>query len=171
MSITLYHASVPVFSQMLTSLSGLLGKAEAFAAARKIDGAVLLGSRLAPDMFPLTRQVQVAADFAKGASARLAGVEVPKYADDEATIAELKGRIDKTLAFIGGLDRAAIAAADDRDVTITLRGAPLTFKGRPYLLHFALPNFYFHHAMAYAILRENGVDLGKGDYMGAPPTM
>lgn len=169
MSIPLSAVAVPVFSQMLGALSGLIDKAEAFASERKIDPKAILESRLSPDMFAFTRQVQIACDFAKGASARLAGVEVPSYADDEASFADLKARIVKTLAFISGLDAKAIDAGETRDVTIRLRGEPVTFVGRPYLVHFATPNFYFHVSMAYAILRELGVPVGKADYMGKPP--
>ncbi|MCZ0735697.1 DUF1993 domain-containing protein [Phreatobacter sp. AB_2022a] len=169
MTTKLSDLSVPIFVQMLTSLSALLDKAATFAEAKKIDAKVLLESRLAPDMFPFTRQVQLATDFAKGPCARLAGMEPPKYPDVETTIAELKGRIAKTIAFVTGLDKAVIDAADDKDVTITIGGQPMTFKGKAYLAHMALPNFYFHVTMAYAILRENGLDIGKRDYVGKLP--
>jgi hypothetical protein len=157
----MYDASVPVFRQMLGSLSAILAKAETHAQEKKIEQA-LLQARLFPDMFPLVRQVQVAADFAKGACARLAGVEVPRYDDTEATLAELQQRIAKTLAFIDSLPQDAIAESAARDITTSAR----QFKGQPYLLHYALPNFYFHTTTAYAILRHNGVEIGKKDYVG-----
>lgn len=169
MTTKLSDLSVPIFVQMLTSLSALLDKAAAFAEARKIDPKVLLESRLAPDMFQLTRQVQLATDFAKGAAGRLAGVELPKYPDVETTIEELKQRIQTTIGFVSGLDRAAIDAGADRDVTLPIGGKPMTFKGQAYLAHLALPNFYFHCTTAYAILRHNGVEVGKRDFVGKPP--
>lgn len=161
--------AVPVFTQMLDALSALLDKAEAFAAERKIEPKAILEARLAPDMFTFTRQVQIAADFAKGASARLAGVDVPSYADDEASFADLKARIAKTLAFIRGLDSAAIDAGATRTITLKLRSGELNFQGQPYLIHFATPNFYFHLSMAYALLRELGLPIGKADFMGKAP--
>ena len=167
MTISMYDASVPVFKQMLGSLSAILDKAEAYATARKIDPAALLQARLYPDMFPLTRQVQIAADFAKGACARLAGVEVPRYDDNEASFADLKQRIAKTIAFIEGLPREAIAHSEDRDITLTVAGNPMEFKGQAYLLHWALSNFYFHATTAYGILRHNGLEIGKRDFIGA----
>jgi hypothetical protein len=166
MSLSMFDASVPVFRQMLGSLSAILDRAESHAAARKIQPSVLLQSRLYPDMFPLVRQVQIAADFAKGACARLAGAEVPRYEDTEQTFAELKERIAKTLAFIDGLPRDAIASSEGRDVSITIAGNPREFKGQAYLLHYALPNFYFHTTTAYAILRHNGIEIGKRDFIG-----
>ncbi|GAB3472811.1 DUF1993 domain-containing protein [Massilia terrae] len=166
MSISMYEAAVPVFRQMLESLSAVLDKAEAHAAARKIDTAALLQARLYPDMFPLTRQVQIAADFAKGASARLAGVEVPRYDDTEQTFGELKQRIAKTLAFIDTLPREAIEHSEEREINLTVGGNPMQFKGQQYLLRYALPNFYFHTTTAYAILRHNGVEIGKRDFIG-----
>jgi hypothetical protein len=165
MSLTMYEASVPVFRQMLASLSAVLAKAEAHAQDKKIEPA-LLQARLFPDMFPLVRQVQVAADFAKGACARLAGVEVPRYDDNEATLAELQQRIAKTLAFIDSLPHDAIAASADRDITTSSGPNMRHFKGQAYLLHYALPNFYFHTTTAYAILRHNGVEIGKRDFIG-----
>jgi hypothetical protein len=162
----MYDASVPVFRQMLGSLSAILDQAENHAAARKIQPSVLLQARLYPDMFPLARQVQIAADFAKGACARLAGAEVPRYEDTEQTFGELKERIARTLAFIEGLPREAIASSEGREISITIAGNPREFKGQPYLLHYALPNFYFHTTTAYAILRHNGLEIGKRDFIG-----
>ncbi|HEY2396353.1 MAG TPA: DUF1993 family protein [Rudaea sp.] len=167
MQITMYDTLVPTANRMLGNLSTFLDKAEAFAAAKKIDAAVLLNSRLAPDMFPLTRQVQIAADMVKGAAARLSGAEVPKYEDNEATIAELKARIAKTLAFVNGIDAAKFGGSEDRDVTLQARTGDRHFKGLTYLRDYVLPNVYFHTTTTYAILRHNGVELGKNDFMGA----
>lgn len=167
MSITMYQACVPTFVQMLNSLSAVLNKGEAHAAARKIDPQVMLGYRLAPDMFPLARQVQLASDFAKGAVARLAGVEVPKYEDDEKTFAELQARIAKTLKFVQGFRAGNIDGSEDRDISITLGGKPREFKGQKYLVHHVLPNFFFHVTTAYDILRHAGVEIGKRDFMGS----
>ena len=166
MTISLFQASVPVIQKSLTALKGVLAKGAAHAQAKKIDESVMLTSRLYPDMFPLTRQVQIAADFGKGPVARLAGVEVPKYDDTEATFAELAARIDKTLAFVGTFTAAQIDGQEDRDIQLTIAGNPVNFKGQQYLLHFAMPNLYFHMSMAYAILRHNGVDVGKRDFIG-----
>ncbi|MFY7962413.1 MAG: DUF1993 domain-containing protein [Elsteraceae bacterium] len=166
MTISMYQASVPVFQQGLAALSGVLDKAAAHAAARKIDPAVLLQTRLFPDMFPLSRQVQIAADFAKGCPARLAGVENPSYADEEKTIDDLKARLDKVGAFLKTLTPAQIDGSETRDITLKIGGNDMTFKGQTYLLHFALPNFYFHSTAAYAILRSSGVEIGKRDFIG-----
>ena len=166
MTISMYQASVPVFQKSLTALKGVLAKGAAHALDKKIDESVFLGSRLAPDMFPLTRQVQIAADFGKGPVARLAGVELPKYEDIETTFASLAARIDKTLAFISTFKAEQIDGQEDRDIELTIAGKPVVFKGQPYLLHFALPNLYFHMSMSYAILRHNGVDIGKRDFVG-----
>ncbi|HEY1979534.1 MAG TPA: DUF1993 domain-containing protein [Xanthobacteraceae bacterium] len=164
------QASLPVFEMNLNALSGILDKAEAFAAAKKIDDAVLLQSRLAPDMFNLTRQVQVATDGARRGAARLAGVEAPKVEDNETTIAQLKDRIAKAVAYIKTLDRKAIDASADREITFPLGPEKKGhMKGDDYLNHFVLPNFYFHCTAAYAILRHSGVDVGKRDFLGAIP--
>jgi uncharacterized protein len=168
-SLSMYQASVPVLIQHLTALTSVLDKADAFAAAKKIDPSVLLNARLAPDMFPLTRQVQIACDFAKGVAGRLAAVDLPAYDDTEKSIPELKARVKKTVDFLQGLKPTQIDGSEDRTVEIKMAGKPVTFKGQPYLVHFAMPNFFFHLAMAYGILRHNGVDLGKRDYMGAVP--
>ena len=166
MSISMYQASVPVFIRILTNLSGILDKAAADAEARKIDPAVFLNARLAPDMFTFTRQLQIAADFAKGASARLAGQEVPKYEDDEKTIAELKARIAKTIAFVKTLTAAQIDGSEDREIVLVQGDKTRTFKGQAYLLEYAFAHFYFHATTAYAILRHNGVPVGKKDFVG-----
>ena len=167
MAISMYQASVPAFLQMLNSLSTILEKAEAFAAERKIDPAVLLGYRLAPDMFALTRQVQIATDQAKGCCARLAGVEVPKYADDESTFADLRARIARTIEFVQGFEPGDIDGSEEREIAITAGGRELRFKGQEYLVSFVLPNFYFHVTTAYAILRHCGLPIGKRDFLGA----
>ena len=166
MSFGMFAASVPAFLQMLKNLSAILDKAEAFAAEREIEPEVLLNWRLASDMFPLTRQVQIAADFAKGTTARLAGAEVPKYADDETTFAALKARIAKTVKFVEGFKPKDIDGSETRDITLTVGGQDMHFKGEPYLVHFALPNFYFHATTAYDILRSCGVEIGKRDFIG-----
>ncbi len=167
MSLSMYDASIPVFKQVLTSLSAILDKAEAHAAEKKIDPNALLQARLFPDMFPFTRQIQVAADFAKGASARLAGVDVPKYDDTEQSMADLKERIAKTLAFIDSLPQAQIEGSEQRDISTSSGPNAKQFKGQVYLLHYALPHFYFHATTAYAILRHNGVEVGKKDFIGS----
>jgi uncharacterized protein len=167
MSISMYQAAVPAFLQMLHSLSAVLDKAEAHAAERKIDQAVLLQYRLAPDMFPLICQVQIATDLAKGCCARLAGVDVPTYADDETTFTDLRARIARTVEFVRGFRPEQIDGSEERDLTITAGSRQLQFKGQQYFLHFALPNFYFHTTAAYAILRHCGVPIGKRDFLGA----
>lgn len=168
MTISMYSASVPVFKQMLGSLDGLLAKAAAHAGERKIDPPALLQARLFPDMFALTRQVQVACDFAKSVPARLAGVEVPSYEDNEQGFDELRARIATTLAFIEGLEPALFVGSEQR--AIVLRpGTPKerTLDGQTYLLSYGLPQFFFHVTTAYALLRHNGVEVGKRDFMGS----
>ena len=166
MSLTMYSASVPVFVRMLGNLSSWIDKAEAYAQARKFEASVFLGARLAPDMLPFTKQIQIACDGAKFGVARLSGVEAPKFADDEATIGELRERIAKTLAFIESVPAGQIDGTDDKDITVPLRGGPLVMKGEAYLKHFVLPNLFFHVTTAYALLRHNGVELGKTDFLG-----
>jgi len=167
MSLSMYQASVPVFLQMLNNLSGILDKAEAYVGNHEIDAEVLLNYRLAPDMFPFVRQIQIAADLAKGAAARLAGVQVPKHDDTEMSLADLKARITNTATFVQSIQPSDIDGSEDRDITLTLGEHTLSFKGQPYLLHFVLPNFYFHCTTAYDILRHCGVELGKQDFIGA----
>jgi hypothetical protein len=167
MPLSMYQASVPAFVRMLTNLQAILDKAAAHVAARKIEPAVLLNTRLYPDMFPLVRQVQLAADFAKGAGARLAGSEVPKYPDSEASFEELKARIAKTIDFLKGLKPTQIDGSEGREITLPIGGESLAFKGQAYLINFALPNFYFHITTAYAILRHCGVEIGKRDFIGS----
>lgn len=168
MTMSMYRASVPVFLQMLPALSAVLDKAAAHAAAKKIDPQVFVDSRLYPDMFPLSRQVQIATDFAKGACARLAGVEPPKYADTERTLDDLKARIARTVDFIKEFKPAQIDGSEERDISLVLGGQPQKFKGENYLTGLVLPNFFFHVTTAYAILRHNGVELGKQDFIRAP---
>jgi hypothetical protein len=166
MSFAFHQAAVPPILQILTSLSAILDKAAKHCEARKIDPAVLLNFRLAPDMFPLTRQVQIMTDQAKGMAARLAGLEVPAYADTEASFADLRARIAKTTDFVKSVDRAAIDAGADRAVTLKAGNTELKFTGRDYLTSFVFPNFYFHATTAYDILRHCGVELGKRDFLG-----
>jgi hypothetical protein len=168
MNLSMYQASAPRFVNMLNNLSVLLDKAQAHAEARKIDPAALTTFRLYPDMFPLTRQVQIACDAAKGAVARLAGVDIPKHEDTEQTFADLKARIAKTVEFIRSVAASKVDGSEERAVTLKLRGQDTTFKGAEYLLGFAWPNFYFHVTTVYNILRHNGVELGKRDFLGSP---
>jgi uncharacterized protein len=165
MSPAMYNASVPVFRQMLSALAAIIDKTTAHAEAKKIDPAVFVTARLYPDMFPFTKQITVATDFAKGASARLAGIEVPKFEDSEGSLGEAKARLQKTQDFLATLKPAQFDGAETRDITIQLRGTPTIFKGQPYLLHYAMPNFYFHTTTAYAILRHNGIEIGKPDFV------
>ena len=166
MTLSMYQASVPVFQRTLGALDAILDKAVAYAEERKIDPAVLLSARLYPDMFALTRQVQIATDHAKGAPARLAGVAVPSFEDNDKTFPELKARIGKTLNFIGTLKPGQIDGSEARDISLKAGPQELSFKGQDYLLFFALPNFYFHATTAFAILRHNGVSIGKLDFLG-----
>jgi len=168
MQISMYQASAPRFANMLKNLSAILDKAAAHAAARKIEPQVLTGMRLYPDMFPLARQVQIATDTAKGAVARLAGAEPPKYEDSETTLDELKARIAKTIAFIDGFKPAQIDGSEDRPIALKLGQLEVKWTGIQYLLGFALPNFYFHVVTTYDLLRHAGVEIGKRDYIGNP---
>lgn len=166
MSISMHALSVPFFSQSLANLSHVLAKGEASAGERKIDPAVLVNARLAPDMHPLKRQVQIATDNAKGACARLAGVDIPSFPDAEETFAELQTRIAAIKAFIDGLDPAGFEGAKDRDISLKFGPQSLDFKGLQYLQFFAVPNFLFHVVTTYDILRHNGVPLGKSTFFG-----
>ena len=167
MPISMYQTSAPRFIHMLKNLSTLLDKAQAHADARKIDVLALTSFRLYPDKLPMTRQVQIACDTAKGAMARLSGVEAPKHEDTEQTLAELKARIAKTIAFIETISPVQVDGTEEKDITLKIGGKDMTFKGMPYLLGFAYPNFYFHITTAYNMLRHNGVELGKRDFLGA----
>lgn len=168
MSLSMYDASLPLFIRMLGNLSAILHKAEAYAAERKIEPGVLLNARLAPDMYPLVRQVQIASDGVKGCAARLAGIDIPSYADSESSFAELQARIAKTQAFLGSVTAAQLEGSEGKSITLNFPGMELKFTGQEYLLHFVLPNFYFHLTTAYAILRHNGLDIGKMDFLGRP---
>ncbi|MGH8677702.1 MAG: DUF1993 domain-containing protein [Burkholderiales bacterium] len=166
MAISMYQVSVPVVLKTLGNLAAILDKAEAFAAAKKVDPSVLLGYRLAPDMLNFTRQVQIASDHGKRAPARLAGVEPPAYEDNESSFADLKARIDKTVAFIKTLKPGQIDGSETREIALKVGGIDQTLSGQTYLLHNALPNFFFHVTTAYAILRHCGVEIGKNDFIG-----
>lgn len=168
MTIDLYEATVPLLLHHLASLGKLLDRAAESAQARGFDAGNLLRARLAPDMFDLTRQVQIATDLAKGCGARLAGVPVPSYPDVETTLPELQARLARTREFLASLDRAAIAGAEERAISITIPGRTLEFTGKHYAFTWVWPNFYFHYTMAYALMRHNGVAIGKADFLGAP---
>ncbi len=168
MAISMYEASIPRFGAMLKNLAAILAKAEAHAAARKIDPLAFTQARLFPDMLPFTRQVQIACDTAKGAAARLAGIENPKHEDTEATFAELQSRIRKVLAFLDTVKREQVDGSEAREVVMQMRSGEVRYQGQQYLLGFAWPNFYFHVTMAYALLRQGGVELGKKDFIGNP---
>ncbi|HCJ7669904.1 DUF1993 family protein [Pseudomonas aeruginosa] len=166
MSLSIYQASIPTFLRTLGNLSAILKKAADHAEAKNIDPRIFIDARLAPDMFPLARQVQIASDAAKGAGARLAGLEVPSYADTETTFDELQARIARTVEFLEGIREEQLDGAEERNVTLKVRGQEISFNGRDFLFGFALPNFFFHVTTAYAILRHNGVELGKMDFLG-----
>jgi hypothetical protein len=165
MSLTIYRASVPVFLHAFHALSAILDKAAANAEARKIDLAVFINARLAPDMVPLSAQIQIASDTAKAACARLAGIDIPGWPDEEKTLAELQGRIARTVTFLESLDAAQFEGAEDRKVIQKVGGKDVEFTGTDYLLKRQIPNFFFHITTAYDILRHNGVDIGKRDYL------
>jgi hypothetical protein len=167
MTISMYAASVPVFKQMLGGLSANLAKAMSHAEAKKFDPVVLLQLRLSPDMFPLTRQVQIASDFAKSVAGRLAGVDLPTDEDNETSIADLQARIARTVAFLDSLNAAQFEGSEQRNIVLR-PGTPKerTLSGQDYLLHYGLPQFFFHVTTAYALMRHNGVEIGKADYMG-----
>lgn len=167
MTLGMYAATVPMLKTLLTALSGVLDKGAAFAQAKKIDETVLTGDRLAPDMFALARQVQVATDQAKGGVARLAGVEIPAYEDNEKTFAELKARIAKTVAFIDSIKPAQIDGGEEREVVLKMRAGETRMKGQRYLFGYVIPNVLFHCTTAYNILRHNGVEVGKKDFLGS----
>lgn len=166
MSLSMYQASVPVFLRNLTNLKAILEKGAADAEARKIEPSVYVNARLAPDMFALARQVQIATDTVKGAGARLAGTDVPSYEDNETTFAELQARLDKTIAFLKTLKAEQIDGSEERSITLKMRSGDVHFTGQNYLLNFVLPNLFFHCMAVYAILRHNGVQVGKLDFLG-----
>lgn len=167
MSLTMYQASIPVFSHHLNNLSAILNKAEVYAQSLKIEPDVFLNARLAPDMYPLVRQIQIATDVVKGGAARLAGVEVPSFPDTEKTFAELQARVSRVIDFLKTIQAPKIDGSEERVISLKIGGHEMSFKGQAYLLNFVLPNMYFHIAIAYAILRHNGVDLGKKDFLGS----
>lgn len=167
MTTSLYDFTVPALARALTNLSNQLDKANTHAAAKKCDFKAFAEERLIADMLPLSAQVQVATDNAKGAVARLIGIEAPKYDDNDKTCEELKARITKTLDFLNSVRREQFAGAETREIVLTFPSATLKFTGQDYVTKFVLPNFYFHVAMAYALLRKNGVDIGKRDFLGA----
>jgi len=167
MTISMYQASVPMMIRMLTNLKGILAKAATHARDKKIDEAVLLGARLYPDMFPLTRQVQVASDFARRTAARLAGREPLALEDNEKTFDELIARLDRSIEYARSIPAGEIDGSEAREIVFPVRGQPKKLTGTRYLCDFALPNFFFHVTTAYAILRHNGVEIGKADYIGA----
>lgn len=166
MTISMYQSSIPVFIRQLENLSAILTKAAAHAEAKKIDQSVFITARLFPDMFPLSRQVQIACDSVKAGAARLAEVELPSFADTEVTFPELQERIAKTVQFLQSLKAEQIDGKEDLKITYTQRGKESNFIGQPYLLNYVLPNLYFHITATYAILRHNGVEIGKKDYLG-----
>lgn len=166
MSLSMYEASVPVLCRTLSNLKTILEKGSAHAQARKLEDRVFTEARLFPDMFPLNRQVWIATDMAKGCAARLAGVEPPRYEDSEHSFADLIGRVDKTLAYLQGFNAAQIDGSESREIVLQMRSGSLNFKGQDYLLGFVLPNVYFHITTTYNILRHNGVELGKQDFLG-----
>ena len=167
MALSLFDVSIPVLVRGLNNLSAIIDKAAAHATAKKFDSVVLAQSRLFPDMLPLVRQVQIACDTAKGAAGRLAAVEVPKHEDTEATFADLKARIAKTLDFVKSITAAQLKDSESRSIELKFPNATLKFTGVAYVTDFVLPNFYFHISIAYALLRKGGVEVGKGDYLGA----
>lgn len=166
MSLSMYQISIPAFIRTLNNMAAILTKAEAHATAKKIDAAVFINARLAPDMFPLSRQIQIATDGVKGCAARLAGMEIPSYADTETTFAELQERIAKTVKFLQSVTAAQIDGSEEKAIAIKGKRERHFNAGLDYLLSFVVPNFYFHITAAYAILRHNGVEVGKMDYLG-----
>ena len=168
MSMTMHSASVPVFVRMFANATQWLDKAEVFARAKKFEPEILLAARLAPDMLPLAKQIQIACDAAKFCVARLAGVESPKFEDNETTLEDLRARIRKTSDYVQSVPAAQIVGSDDRDIAVPRRDGSIIMKGEAYLKHFVLPNFFFHMTTTYALLRHNGVELGKIDFLGQP---
>jgi len=163
---SMYQASIPQLTKMLTNLSNILKKGEEFAKAKNVDGAVLVGDRLSPDMFPLSKQVQIACDQVKNGMARLAGIEPPKFDDQESTFAELQERIAKTIAFANTIQPAQVDGTEAKEIKFSIKEWHFEFVGEQYLLTWIIPNFYFHVTTAYNILRHNGVEIGKADYLG-----
>lgn len=167
MSISMHSASVPIFVRMLGHMNAWLDKAEAHAKEKKFETSVYLGARLAPDMLPFIKQIQIACDAAKFCMTRLSGVDGPKFEDSETTLADLRERIRKTAEYLSSVPADSIDGTDAKEITVPRRDGPMIMKGETYLKQFALPNFFFHVTTVYALLRHNGVDLGKGDYLGS----
>ena len=167
MALSMYQVTIPVFIRMLNNLLSILTKASHYAEAKKIDPAVLINARLAPDMFALARQIQIASDTAKGCGARLAEMEIPSYADTETTFEELHERITKTIQFLKSINKDKFNGCEDRQIVLKVRGKEIHFSGQDYVLSFVIPNFYFHVTTAYDILRHNGLEIGKMDFLGA----
>ena len=166
MSLSMYDASVPVLKHTLGSLAAILKKAAEHAVSKKIDAGALINARLFPDMFPLGKQIQIATDQAKGSAARLAGIDIPMFQDNETTFDQLQARIAKTIAFLDSIKAQQIDGSEERDIMLQLHDDKLEFKGKGYLINWVLPNFYFHVTTAYSILRHNGVNIGKNDFLG-----
>jgi hypothetical protein len=166
MSLSMYQASAPIFLRQFAALSAIIDKAEAFAKAGNVDEADFIDARLAPDMLNFAKQIQIATDGAKAGMARLAGVKIPVFADTETTFAELKERIARTVTFIEGVPAAAVDGSEDKAIVFNIRDREFKFTGQPFLLHFVLPNFFFHVTTAYGILRHKGVQIGKTDFLG-----
>jgi hypothetical protein len=166
MSLSMYQASVPTILHFLDNLSAIIDKAAAHCEARKIEPSVMITARLYPDMFPMVRQVQIATDQAKGMAARLAGIDIPSFPDEEASFDDLRARIAKTVEFVKSVPPSRIDGSEDKEIVLTVGGVERKFKGRDYLFNFVLPNFYFHTTTAYGILRHNGVEIGKKDFLG-----
>lgn len=166
MALTMYQASIPQLTRMLNNLANILQKAEAFAKAKNIDEGVLVNARLAPDMFPLSKQVQIACDQVKNGMARLAGIELPKFDDNETTFAQLQERITKTIAFANSITPAQVDGTEAKEIKFSIKEWNFEFVGEQYLLTWIIPNFYFHVTTAYDILRHNGLEIGKSDFLG-----
>jgi uncharacterized protein len=167
MAMTMYTASVPVCIRMLSNLGTFLDKAEAFCIAKKVEPSVLLAARLAPDMLPLSKQIHIACDASKFAVSRIIGIDAPKFEDNETSIPEFKERIAATITFLKTIKPEQLNGTEDKDVQVPIRGTPMTFKAEAYLKHFAMANMWFHVSTAYNILRHNGVELGKMDFLGS----
>jgi uncharacterized protein len=168
MSLSMFQASVPVFIRTLTNLKAILEKGRAHIAAKNLDESHFVNYRLFPDMLPFSAQVRIACDMVKGGGARLAGIEPPKFEDNETTLEQLVARVQKTLDFLATLKAEQIDGSEAREITLPMRAGPVSFKGQDYLLHFVLPNLYFHATTTYGILRHNGVEVGKWDFLGKP---
>ncbi|MEH1776569.1 DUF1993 domain-containing protein [Nostoc sp.] len=166
MTISMYKASIPVFIRTLNNLANILEKGAIYAETKKIDPSVLINSRLSPDMFPLSKQVQIASDITNRGAARLAGIEAPKFEDNETTFSQLIDRIHQTISHLNTLKSEQIDGSEEREISLQMRDNTLSFQGMPYLFYFVLPNLYFHVTTAYDILRHCGVELGKGDFLG-----